>query len=81
MQGAGWGYDYPFDILGAWDYAVHDPDGALGCAMKQLALTLGANTPDQLYTTYSKDLKILIVTAQITFLTRNCSQRSFLSEE
>lgn len=25
-----WGYDYPFDLLGAWDYAVNDPDGQLG---------------------------------------------------
>lgn len=25
-----WGYDYPFDLLGAWDYAVNDPDGLLG---------------------------------------------------
>jgi len=27
-----WGWDYPFDLLGAWDYAVHDPDGQLGGA-------------------------------------------------
>jgi len=25
-----WGYDYADDILGAWDYAVKDPDGLLG---------------------------------------------------
>lgn len=25
-----WGYDYPLDLLGAWDYAVNDPDGVLG---------------------------------------------------
>jgi len=25
-----WGYDYPYDILGAWDYVVKDPDGKLG---------------------------------------------------
>lgn len=25
-----WGYDNPYDILGAWDYAVNDPDGVLG---------------------------------------------------
>lgn len=27
-----WGWSYPFDLLGAWDYAVHDPDGQLGGA-------------------------------------------------
>lgn len=26
----GWGYDYYLDTLGAWDYAVKDPDGILG---------------------------------------------------
>lgn len=26
----GWGFDYPLDTLGAWDYAVQDPDGILG---------------------------------------------------
>lgn len=25
-----WSYEYPFDLLGAWDYAVGDPDGELG---------------------------------------------------
>mmetsp|Transcript_20022 Transcript_20022/g.36134 ORF Transcript_20022/g.36134 Transcript_20022/m.36134 type:complete len:435 (+) Transcript_20022:59-1363(+) len=25
-----WGYSYPYDVLGAWDYAVNDPDGKLG---------------------------------------------------
>jgi len=25
-----WGWSYPDDMLGAWDYAVHDPDGLLG---------------------------------------------------
>lgn len=25
-----WGYEYPFDMLGAWDYAVNDPSGELG---------------------------------------------------
>jgi len=25
-----WGWDYPYDILGAWDYAKNDPDGVLG---------------------------------------------------
>lgn len=25
-----WGYDYHLDLLGAWDYAVEDPDGVLG---------------------------------------------------
>lgn len=28
-----WGYDYPMDLLGAWDYAVNDLDGALGGAL------------------------------------------------
>eukprot|EP00929_Paragymnodinium_shiwhaense_P102427 TRINITY_DN65610_c0_g1_i1.p1 TRINITY_DN65610_c0_g1~~TRINITY_DN65610_c0_g1_i1.p1 ORF type:complete len:545 (-),score=126.73 TRINITY_DN65610_c0_g1_i1:386-2020(-) len=26
----GWGYDYHLDALGAWDYAVNDPDQKLG---------------------------------------------------
>jgi hypothetical protein len=26
----GWGWDYHLDVLGAWDYAVHDPQGHLG---------------------------------------------------
>lgn len=26
----GWGHSYPFDVLGAWDYASSDPDGLLG---------------------------------------------------
>lgn len=25
-----WGWDYPLDTLGAWDYVVNDPDGVLG---------------------------------------------------
>ncbi|CAE8626260.1 unnamed protein product [Polarella glacialis] len=25
-----WGHAYPMDLLGAWDYAVNDPDGLLG---------------------------------------------------
>jgi pimeloyl-ACP methyl ester carboxylesterase len=25
-----WSYEYPYDTLGAWDYAVHDPQGILG---------------------------------------------------
>mmetsp|Transcript_70539 Transcript_70539/g.168989 ORF Transcript_70539/g.168989 Transcript_70539/m.168989 type:complete len:422 (+) Transcript_70539:2-1267(+) len=25
-----WGDAYPYDVLGAWDYAHHDPDGKLG---------------------------------------------------
>jgi len=25
-----WGYEYPFDLLGAWDYAVNDPDRIMG---------------------------------------------------
>jgi len=25
-----WGWDYQYDLLGAWDYAVNDPDMALG---------------------------------------------------
>ena len=25
-----WSYEYPFDLLGAWDYVVNDPDGQLG---------------------------------------------------
>lgn len=32
-----WGYDYHYDVLGAWDYAVNDPEGVLG----------GAVPPDQ----------------------------------
>jgi hypothetical protein len=27
---ATWSYDYHLDLLGAWDYAVNDPDGLLG---------------------------------------------------
>jgi hypothetical protein len=26
----GWGYDYPYDVLGAWDYARLDPDNLFG---------------------------------------------------
>lgn len=29
----GWGHSYPFDVLGAWDYARNDPDGELGGAL------------------------------------------------
>lgn len=29
-QTVGYGYDFPYDLLGAWDYAVEDPDGLLG---------------------------------------------------
>jgi pimeloyl-ACP methyl ester carboxylesterase len=25
-----WGWDYPYDVLGAWDYLVNDTDGELG---------------------------------------------------
>lgn len=25
-----WGWDYPYDVLGAWDYLVKDPDDKLG---------------------------------------------------
>ncbi|CAK9034314.1 unnamed protein product [Durusdinium trenchii] len=28
-----WGFDYHLDLLGAWDYAVEDPDGVLGGAL------------------------------------------------
>eukprot|EP00928_Gymnodinium_smaydae_P088320 TRINITY_DN72426_c0_g1_i1.p1 TRINITY_DN72426_c0_g1~~TRINITY_DN72426_c0_g1_i1.p1 ORF type:complete len:446 (-),score=11.84 TRINITY_DN72426_c0_g1_i1:2-1162(-) len=28
-----WGWDYQYDLLGAWDYAVNDPDGLLGGAL------------------------------------------------
>lgn len=28
-----WGYDYHLDLLGAWDYAVNDPQGTLGGAL------------------------------------------------
>jgi fermentation-respiration switch protein FrsA (DUF1100 family) len=31
----GWGYDYHLDTLGAWDYAVNDPDNKLGGAMSK----------------------------------------------
>jgi hypothetical protein len=27
---AAWGYDFPYDVLGAWDYAVKDPDNLMG---------------------------------------------------
>lgn len=30
-----WGYDYQMDVLGAWDYAVQDPDGVLGGALSE----------------------------------------------
>lgn len=29
-QIVGWGHAYPYDVLGAWDYLVNDPDGKLG---------------------------------------------------
>eukprot|EP00933_Yihiella_yeosuensis_P069800 TRINITY_DN7680_c0_g1_i1.p1 TRINITY_DN7680_c0_g1~~TRINITY_DN7680_c0_g1_i1.p1 ORF type:complete len:462 (-),score=84.01 TRINITY_DN7680_c0_g1_i1:317-1702(-) len=29
-QKVGWGFDYPMDTLGSWDYAVADPDGIMG---------------------------------------------------
>jgi len=43
----GWGYDYHLDVLGAWDYAVHDPDKKLGGAMSKdrvglMGFSLGA---------------------------------------
>uniref|UniRef100_A0A7S1RJG1 AB hydrolase-1 domain-containing protein n=1 Tax=Alexandrium catenella TaxID=2925 RepID=A0A7S1RJG1_ALECA len=25
-----WGFDYPYDLLGAWDYVVNDPNGVFG---------------------------------------------------
>uniref|UniRef100_A0A6U9HVE3 Peptidase S9 prolyl oligopeptidase catalytic domain-containing protein n=1 Tax=Zooxanthella nutricula TaxID=1333877 RepID=A0A6U9HVE3_9DINO len=25
-----WGWDYPYDVLGAWDYAKDDPEGVMG---------------------------------------------------
>lgn len=28
-----WGYEYQYDLLGAWDYAVSDPDGIMGGAV------------------------------------------------
>lgn len=28
-----WGWDYPYDTLGAWDYAKNDPDNVLGSAL------------------------------------------------
>jgi len=28
-----WGYDYHLDLLGAWDYAVEDPEGILGAPL------------------------------------------------
>lgn len=28
-----WGYAYPYDLLGAWDFAVNDPTGELGGAV------------------------------------------------
>mmetsp|Transcript_49314 Transcript_49314/g.127194 ORF Transcript_49314/g.127194 Transcript_49314/m.127194 type:complete len:410 (+) Transcript_49314:66-1295(+) len=28
-----WGWEYPYDLLGAWDYAKNDPDGLLGGAL------------------------------------------------
>jgi len=28
-----WGWDYPYDILGAWDYATDDPDNLMGGAL------------------------------------------------
>jgi len=31
----GWGYDYHLDTLGAWDYAVNDPDNKLGGPMSK----------------------------------------------
>lgn len=32
-----WGWDYQYDVLGTWDYAVNDPEGVMG----------GALTPDK----------------------------------
>merc|ERR1719502_104168 len=42
-----WGWIYPYDLLGAWDYAVNDPDGKFGGPIdpKQVAIagiSLGA---------------------------------------
>mmetsp|Transcript_24510 Transcript_24510/g.56489 ORF Transcript_24510/g.56489 Transcript_24510/m.56489 type:complete len:679 (+) Transcript_24510:30-2066(+) len=37
-EGPGWGFDYPFDVLGAWDYAVLDPDKKLGGATEKVGL-------------------------------------------
>jgi len=31
----GWGWDYHLDVLGAWDYAVNDPQGMLGAKMPE----------------------------------------------
>lgn len=30
-----WGNSYPYDLLGAWDYAVADPDGMLGGSVEK----------------------------------------------
>lgn len=30
-----WGYDYHLDLLGAWDYAIDDPDGIMGGKMSE----------------------------------------------
>jgi pimeloyl-ACP methyl ester carboxylesterase len=44
-----WGWIYPMDLLGAWDYAVNDPDGVFGGAIDPkyvgiLGISLGAMT-------------------------------------
>mmetsp|Transcript_149266 Transcript_149266/g.388237 ORF Transcript_149266/g.388237 Transcript_149266/m.388237 type:complete len:431 (+) Transcript_149266:61-1353(+) len=33
-----WGWDYPYDILGAWDYAKEDPHGILGGPTDQVGV-------------------------------------------
>jgi hypothetical protein len=35
-----WGWDYHLDVLGAWDYAVHDPQGQLGGKLSERHVSL-----------------------------------------
>jgi alpha-beta hydrolase superfamily lysophospholipase len=39
-----WGYDLWLDVLGAWDYAVMDPDGTLGGAIEPSQVGMFANS-------------------------------------
>lgn len=36
----GWGWDYHLDVLGAWDFALKDPDGTLGGALEETKVGL-----------------------------------------
>lgn len=39
-----WGDAYPYDLLGAWDYLVNDPDGLLGGSMPESKVGIVGNS-------------------------------------